>query len=161
MLHAPLCPWLLAKHLHVPLYKLSDFAGDRKIDYLMSERGQKEFSAMVCFEAAAAFIIYNDAHSKKRQAANIAHEVAHVVLRHPPKPPINSDGTREFDPIMEAEANWLGPALLVSEEAALHIVAQSVPLGVAADRYGVSEELITMRTNVTGARRRVRRRRVA
>jgi Zn-dependent peptidase ImmA (M78 family) len=106
-------------------------------------------------------IIHNDAHDRKRQAANIAHELAHGLLLHPPKPPFDSTGSRHYDPMLEAEANWLGPALLVSDEAALLIVERKLPMNIACSRYGASEPLIRMRLNVSGAAIRVARRRVA
>ena len=55
------------------------------------------------------------------------------------------------DPAIEEEANWLGPALLVSEEAANHVARMGLPLAKASDVYGVSEDLMRMRLNVTGA----------
>ncbi len=60
-----------------------------------------------------------------------------------------------------AETNWLGPALLVSEEAAIHIAVQGMEINLASDRYGASPQLVRMRLNVTGATIRVARRRVA
>src|SRR3954454_15807070 len=87
----------------------------------------------------------------KRQAANISHELAHGLLLHPPKPPFDDQGSRHFDQVIEEEENWLGPALLVSEEAANHVARMSLPLGKASDVYGVSEDLMRMRLNVTGA----------
>lgn len=58
----------------------------------------------------------------------------------------------------EEEANWLGPALLVSEEAALYIVEQQLTLDAAVSIYAVSRDVITMRIGVTGAQRRMQRR---
>ena len=159
--HDALCPWRLAAHLDIPLLRLSQFTSNPDISYLHSAHGKKEFSAMVCFDGIAGFVIYNDAHALTRQAADISHEIAHIVLRHPPKPPIDERGSRDYDPLSEVEAHWLGPALLVSEEAALHIVAQGFSMPLASRLYGASEELITMRINVVGARKRIARRRVA
>ena len=156
-----LCPWRLATHLDIPLLRLSQFANNPDISYLCSASGKKEFSAMVCFDGIAAFVIYNDAHAPTRQAADISHEIAHIVLRHPPKPPIDQHGSRDYDPAFEAEAHWLGPALLISEEAALHIVAQGFSMPLASRLYGASQDLISMRINVVGARKRLARRRVA
>lgn len=104
--------------------------------------------------------MHNDAHHPYRQAANIAHELSHAVLHHPPTPPFNDDGERNYDPEikqLEKEANWLGPALLVSEEAALHIARKKISTPRASVLYRASEQLINMRINVTGARRRTSR----
>jgi hypothetical protein len=68
-------------------------------------------------------------------------------------------GTRNYDKTMEEEANWLGPALLVSEEAAMHFAALRLTISKASDVYGASEQLVRMRLNVTGASQRVANRR--
>jgi Zn-dependent peptidase ImmA (M78 family) len=62
---------------------------------------------------------------------------------------------------LEAEAQWLGPALLVSEEAALYIAETEMSMAHASSTYGVSEAIIMMRLGVTGASRRIERRRAA
>lgn len=157
---APLCPWTLADHLGFPIIPLSEYkmAAPEAVAYLRSMAGQRDFSAITLFQGPVRWIIHNDAHNQKRQAADIAHELAHGLLLHPPKPAFNAAGSRHYDPILEAEANWLGPALLVSDEAALLIVEQKLPIREASDRYGVSAPLIQMRLNVSGAALRVARR---
>jgi Zn-dependent peptidase ImmA (M78 family) len=161
--HDPLCPWKLANHLEIPVVALSRFKkqAPEEVTWLLSAPGQKAFSAITLFDGREPTVIYNDGHGPKRQAADIAHELAHRLLMHPPKPPINADGSRHYDGILEEEANWLGPALLVSEEAAIYIVEQRLALDAASDRYGVSVQLVRMRLNVSGAANRVARRRVA
>ena len=155
--HAPLCPWSLAEHLGVPIVLLSSLdpyepAGVR---YLTGE-GRELFSAVTIFvgrHGRKRVVFHNDGHAKTRQAANLAHELAHAILCHTPTPPFSPD------PVAEAEAHWLGPALLVPEAAALHIVKQKIPNDKAARLYGVSETLLDMRLKVTGAHIRVARRR--
>jgi Zn-dependent peptidase ImmA (M78 family) len=71
------------------------------------------------------------------------------------------EGSRHYDDVLEAEANWLGPALLVSEEVAIHIVEQKMAIDVASDHYGASSQLVQMRLNVSAAVIRVARRRAA
>jgi Zn-dependent peptidase ImmA (M78 family) len=160
--HDPLCPWRLAGHLEFPLVKLSELAKVApELLYFFDETGQSEFSAITLFDGPARWIVYNDAHGLKRQAADIAHELAHGLLLHPPKPPIASNGSRHYDRTLEKEAEWLGPALLVSDEAALRILELNMPLSVASDRYGASTQLVQMRLNVSGAVKRMARRRAA
>jgi Zn-dependent peptidase ImmA (M78 family) len=142
----------LAKHLELPLIKLSEFEPQipREVAYLQSARGQKDFSALTLFHGWHRSVIYNDAHDKKRQAADIAHELAHCLLQHPPKPPFDAKGSRHYDVDREHEANWLGPALLISDEAAMWIGRQAMSLVVASDAYGASVDLVRMRLNVSG-----------
>jgi Zn-dependent peptidase ImmA (M78 family) len=157
--HQPLCPWELADLLGFPVIPLSEFATSEPaaVAYLQSVTGQKDFSAITLFQGTKRLIIHNDSHHPKRQAANIAHELAHGLLLHTPKPLLGEQGSREYDEIIEAEANWLGPALLVSEEAALHIARRGIPVPKASDLYGCSEELVRMRLNVCAALSRSRR----
>jgi len=158
--HDPLCPWKLAEHLGFPIIPLSEFKeqAPEAVKYLESSGGQKDFSAITLFSGTARLIVHNDSHSEERQAADIAHELAHGLLLHPSKPPFDAKGSRHYDKELEAEANWLGPALLVSEEAAMLIVSRQMPLVTACRVYGVSTQLMTMRLGVTGARKRFQRR---
>ena len=55
---------------------------------------------------------------------------------------------------MEEEANWLSGALLISDEAAVEIAKLDLSVPEAAERYGVSKQMITYRLLVTGAKRR-------
>jgi hypothetical protein len=54
-------------------------------------------------------------------------------------------------------AEWLSGALLISDEAALHIVRTGMPDDKAMTLYGVSRKMLQFRLNVTGARVRVAR----
>ena len=161
--HDPLCPWRLAHHLSFPLLPLSAYeaAIPDVVAHFRSSVGQQAFSAITLFKSSARLIVYNDAHGRKRQAADISHELAHGLLLHPPKPPFDASGSRHYDPDRENEANWLGPALLVSDEAALAIVESGLTVVRASDHYGASADLIRMRLNVSGAALRVARRRAA
>ena len=161
--HGSLCPWRLANHLGFTVVKLSDFIvyAPSAVAYLTSGYGQAEFSAVTLPNEGAPWIVYNDSHSPGRQAANLAHEAAHGLLCHPAAPLTDAHGARTFNREQEDEANWLGPALLISEEAALHIAERRLLHAVACEMYGVSLELLQMRLRVTGALIRVARRRAA
>ncbi|WP_313931715.1 ImmA/IrrE family metallo-endopeptidase [Nostoc punctiforme] len=90
-----------------------------------------------------------------RQASNVSHELSHSILQHQPDEVFNKCGCRNFNQEYEDEANWLGPALLISEEAALHIVKTPMTIDEAVEYYRASKEVINMRINVTGARKRI------
>lgn len=161
--HGSLCPWKLAEHLGFVVMKLSEFAEvePKAVGYLMSRLGQAEFSAVTLPNGGSPWIIHNDAHSPGRQAANLAHEAAHGLLCHQGAPLIDGRGVRFFNRAQEDEANWLGPALLISDEAAIYIAQQRLLHAVACKMYGVSIELLEMRLRVTAAHIRVARRRAA
>ena len=135
--HNPLCPWRLADHLGYPVKKLSDFANTKREDvaYLRSDRGKREFSAITLFSDGVRWIVHNDAHHPYRQAANLAHELAHGLLLHVPAPLRGANGGRTFDPEQENEASWLGPALLISDEAAIFIVENRQPHSQVCKTY--------------------------
>ena len=148
----------LAAALGFRIRTLADYAEDHPeaVAYLRSVSGQAEFSAVTVCVAGKRIVIVNDAHGAKRCAANIAHELAHGVLNHPPAETFNAVGARTYNAEQEEEAKWLGPALLVSEEAALLIVERGWSSATASNRYGASEEVVRMRLNVTGAFKRAR-----
>jgi Zn-dependent peptidase ImmA (M78 family) len=154
----PLDPWNLAEYLNIPIINLSDFATDapRAASYF-SQTDSSAFSAVTVFHGTKRTIVHNDAHLPGRQANNVSHEISHGLLQHPPTPALDDHGCRNWNKDVEDEAAWLGAALLVSEEAALTVVRQRMPVDQAAEKYGVSPELMTMRINVTGARKRVGR----
>lgn len=157
--HAPICPWRLAEHLEIQVVPLTAIepAQPASVRYLLGP-GQEYFSAVTIFTGRYGrkrLVFHNDGHARTRQAANLAHELAHAILCHPPTAPFIQD------PTAEEEAKWLGPALLISEEAALHIARQKLSTESAAASYGVSEKLVTMRLNVTKAYARISRQRRA
>jgi Zn-dependent peptidase ImmA (M78 family) len=152
---APLNPWKLAEHLEIPILTLSEMRESvpLAVNYL-STRGNDEFSAVTIFEGTRRVILHNDNHTIGRQASDIAHELAHGILLHPPHEAITASGDRYCDPVMEEEANWLSAALLISEEAAVEIAKLNLSIPEAAERYGVSKKMIDFRLRVTGARKR-------
>ncbi len=159
--HDPLCPWKLAEHLAIPVLRLADLQRDQPqaVAYLLGPKGRSEFSAVTFFCDRRRFIIYNEAHHERRQRSDLAHELSHGILGHPPVCPLTETGSRIIDRVAEAEAEWMGPALLISAEAAAHIVESELTMPQAQSHYGVSIELIQMRIGVTGAKIRAQRRR--
>lgn len=85
----------------------------------------------------------------------MAHEIAHAILGHEPHPLADPSGKRSFNLEQEDEANWLGPALLISDEAAIFIAENGLDLNEASNFFAVSREIVQMRLNVSGARKRV------
>jgi Zn-dependent peptidase ImmA (M78 family) len=155
---APLSPWKLADHLEIPVVTLSsmrDLIPDAALYFLNTNRS--EFSAVTVFRGVERTILHNDSHSAGRQASNLAHELSHALLLHPATPPIDALGCRDWDPLLEEEAEWLAGSLLISDEAALHIVRTEMPTDEAREEYGVSSKMLQFRLNVTGARVRVAR----
>jgi Zn-dependent peptidase ImmA (M78 family) len=156
--HDPLCPWKLASHLDIPIQALSTFR-EKIPDAVIHcmEREQESFSAVTLCLDDLKLIIHNDSHSSVRQAANIAHELAHIILKHTPMAVFDTNSCRYVDKEQEDEAEWLGPALLISKEAAIYILRTKMELTEAISIYGASKQVIDMRLNVSGARQIVSR----
>lgn len=153
----PLDPWKLAAYLSIPLLPLSAMREDapEAVHHFMAvDTGA--FSAVTVFLGPRRLIVYNDRHSRARQASDLAHEMAHALLQHTPGAALDEHGCRIWTAEHEAEADWLAGALLVSDEAALSIVRRELDVASAAREYAVSEAMMKFRLNVTGARRRVR-----
>jgi len=151
-------PWALADHLLVPIVPLSDFGLDapRALRHFTMVE-MDAFSAVTVFEGPRRTIVHNDAHSQGRQASDVTHELGHAVLLHDPTPALDDRGCRLWNQNVEDEAQWLAGALLLTEDAALSIVRKGVAVAVAAQHFGISEQMVTYRLNVTGARKRVAR----
>jgi Zn-dependent peptidase ImmA (M78 family) len=79
----------------------------------------------------------------------ICHELAHCFLGHECTPPLTSDGERARDGGVEAEANYLAGALLMTNEAAIHVVKKGL-ISVAQELYGVSRPMLDYRLRVSG-----------
>lgn len=154
----PLDVRALAVWLDIPIFGISHlaFAAPEAVAHFRSV-DIAAFSAVTVFRGARRTIWHNDGHAPGRQSSNIAHEISHGLLLHPPGPALGDDGAREWDGEAEAEASWLGGALLISDEAAFHIAATGMPREQAASQYGVSTRLLDFRLNVTAATLRVAR----
>jgi Zn-dependent peptidase ImmA (M78 family) len=153
----PLSPWRLAEHLSIPVYDLSEFARiEPQAAFFLSKEGLWEFSGATFIFARHRLIVINDGHSLKRQASDLGHELSHCILGHEPAPERLVSGSRQYDPEQEEEANHLGPTLLISEEAALAIARRGLSKEQASTEYAVTEHVIQMRLNFTGALKRVR-----
>jgi len=106
-------------------------------------------------------IIVNCSHSVARQASDVVHELAHVLLAHnPTRIDVAADQQlllRTHDPQQEDEAAWLAGCLLLPRPALLLIARDAGVRADAARRYGVSVEMLTYRLRVTGVEVQARR----
>lgn len=155
--YVALDPRLLAEWLEIPVIGLSDFVGSYPgVEYLFA--GEPDaFSAVTVFAGSRRTIVHNDAHALPRQVSNLAHELAHGLLLHPPTPALDNRGCRHWNQDIEDEATWLAGALLVPEPTALLIARGRWTIAGAARHFGVSVPMIRYRLNATGAMKRIRR----
>jgi len=110
----------------------------------------KAFSALTVQRGERSLIIYNEVHAQGRIANSLAHESSHLALKHE-RPSGVVMGCRQWDGNQEGEADWLGGCILVPAQAACWVVQQGMTLARAAEHFGVSQQLMRMRLNLTGA----------
>lgn len=154
----PLDPLILAAHLEIPVLAISDLASDAPLAYhYFTVVDTGAFSAVTVFDGARRTIVHNDAHATNRQASNLTHEMGHALLLHVPTAALDDRGCRLWNQNIEDEAQWLAGALLLTEDAALWIARGGISVSAAAQQFGISEQMVTYRLNVTGARKRIAR----
>ena len=148
----PLDPRVVLARLSIPILALSDFEAPCLNDVYRLFSAPDEFSAGAFrIGNGRRFVIHNDAHSPARQSSNLAHELGHILLAHPPEVVCTGNLGRESNSLVEAEAAYLGGCLLVPNEAAHQLAARRVDYQPAAHRYGVSKDMIEYRLRVSGA----------
>jgi len=76
---------------------------------------------------------------------------------HPPHPPFCSAGDRVYKRELEEEASWVGPVLLVTNEAARWAMTRGMSIRDAAEHFEVSAKLMEFRFRMSGAQQ-IRRR---
>ena len=162
----PLDPHRLAERLRVRVVSPRDFP-DLPQDVItqLLERDASGWSAATLLIRDTAIVIYNPTHSVGRQASNIVHELAHIMLKHEPARVMFSQdeqmATRTFDQRQEDEASWLGWTLLLPRDALVAARQRRMAKAQIAREYGVSEKLVGYRLQVTGVDVEVTRRRRA
>jgi hypothetical protein len=134
-----------------------DGATDRSIDRLLSD--DAGFSATTVVLGTRRLIVYNPRQPPGRSASSLSHELSHLILEHEAAPAIGIGGCRHWDGVQEAEADWLGAAMLVPRKSALEWMQQSDDLEDGARNFGVSVELFRWRVNHTGVVRQLARER--
>lgn len=145
----------LAAHLAIPVLRVRDLeaegAGLESIKKIV--RPESGFSALTVCAGSARLIVYNQRQPPGRRANSLAHELAHVILEHPPAPVLGAERQRLWDAEHEAEADWLAGALLVPREGALAWVRRERGLEGGERHFGVSRALFLWRVHQTGVAR--------
>lgn len=140
----------LCSHLRIPFYPLSRclvHSGVTRSDPHVIEIYNKT-SAVTTFDGPHRTIIYNEEHPTVRHRSNMAHELAHALLQHPP---IGSGCAAETEKGNEAEAAWMSGVLMLTANQARSIATRRLNWSTAQDAYQLSAEMLRFRMNVTGA----------
>ncbi len=155
-----LVPSELAGHLDIPVIALSDLLTTLPNARHFLSVDRNAFSALTVFDGHRRMILHNDSHSQARQNSNLAHELAHALLRHEPGPALDSrSGCRHWNDTNEHEAAWLSGELLVTSDMALAVARGRLTAHQAQQRLGVNDAMLKWRINKVGADKRVERER--
>jgi hypothetical protein len=157
----PLNPITLAKHLGVDLWHPENVPGVEE-QYLRTllQVDPDSWSAITICVGSRSLVIVNSTHSKARQASDIMHELAHIILAHKPvRMDVTEDGIMilsTFAALQENEAAWLAGSLLLPRLALIAIARNRTEASTAAANYGVSADMLQYRRNVTGVEQQLR-----
>lgn len=154
-------PHRLAAYLEVKLLTPSEVPGmsDNALHQLLTV-DPWGWSAVTIVEGDAALVIFNPRHSAGRQASDITHELAHIILGHQPATMVMSaDGSlvmRSYDQKQEEEANWLAWAILLPRDSLFLMKRRKATMMEIAAAFGVTETLVQYRLRITGVESQLR-----
>jgi len=159
----PLKPEDLAEYLEARLWTPANLAGlsQQTLSTLSAEA--HNWSAVTVSYNGRYAVVYNPSHAPGRRSSDIMHELAHLITGHDPsKVLLSQDGTvalRSFNRQQEEEAAWLAGCLLLPRPALVLIARTQMGVERACQEYGVSDDLLAYRLNVTGVTVQMKRRR--
>lgn len=148
--HQPIEMNALAEYLGIPVHSLRsyrDILSTSRTDADVEEIYYK-VSAFTYFEGNKRVIVYNDEHGPARHRSNLAHELAHALLLHPPR---GSGIPLDQEELHEEEAAWMGGVLMLTTPQAYLIARSRQSKEDSMGQFGVSQEMLRYRLNVTGA----------
>jgi len=160
----PLSARVLTEHLGVLLVRPSEIEGlPQETARLLLGKGKDAWSAVTISYGDSDIIIHNSSHSRARQASDIMHELAHILLDHEASKIIVSQPVpimlREYNKNLEDEAAWFAGCLLLPRDALLLIRNVRMTDREACTIYEVSSKLLNYRINVTGVQYQIEARR--
>jgi hypothetical protein len=151
----PLPPKRIAEYLGVRLWTPHDVPDlpTEVLDQLL-RHDASGWSAVTQEIGNDIVVIYNPEHSPGRQSSDIAHELAHLLLKHEPgRVIISVEGSvvlRSYDAQQEEEANWLAWSLLLPRVALVAARRDQKTVQDIAEEYGVSTTLANFRLQKCG-----------
>ena len=102
-------------------------------------------------------IVYNPIRTRPRRRSDIAHELAHIILKHDLTEIqyLNEVPFRTCRPDQEHEATALGGTLLLPRTALLDEARGGATVDQVAKKYDVTKQMAQFRWNATGVERQV------
>lgn len=159
---APLDPFALAEKLKINVLTPDQIEGisQQDLDVLLREDPDGWSAVTVCL-AGKYLVILNSAHTGGRPASNLMHELSHILIGHKPsRIDLTEDGLlilNTYSQDQEEEANWMSGCLLLPREALLLIKRKRMAAYAVRKAYGVSEDMLNFRLNVSGVNKQFSR----
>lgn len=158
----PLDPTNLANRLDVDILPPEEIPGVEPWCLKTLLRDDKDsWSAVTVTVESRSLIIANSSHSRARHVSNLMHELSHIIIGHEPgRYDLTADGLlllATYKKEQEDEAAWLSGCLLLPREALLRIRRKQLTPRSAAEKYGVSLDMLQYRFNVTGVDQQLKR----
>lgn len=126
----------IEKHLHV-----------KRITFL--DQLQSFGEAITFHGSRSSYMIINTIAHKNRRRFSIAHELAHIYLRHPGGVHEYARNPRHYD-WQESEANYMAGAILMPRRKFLEVHFETDNIRTTAEYFGVSREAAGIRLEQLG-----------
>ena len=146
----------LAQHVGAQVRRADELTSRSKLEAL--ERLQPgAFSACTFALAGKHIIVYSPLASVGRTQSDIAHEVAHILLKHSVSTVQTIGGVNFFtcDVDEEQEATWLAGCLLLPRPLLYRAARGGLSTAAIAQAFGVSETMAAFRLRTTGVMRQL------
>jgi hypothetical protein len=156
----PLDVYDLAQHLDVTVVSADDLIERERLEEL--ERLQAfSFSAATFEIQKRRIVVTNPLRQRGRLASDIAHELAHILLKHnlTELRAINGHAFRTCRPDEEEQATTFGGTLLLPRPLLQEAAIRGASIEQIASTAGVTVEMARFRYNTTGVAKQMSRRR--
>jgi Zn-dependent peptidase ImmA (M78 family) len=146
----------LARHAGAEVRCADELTSLAKLQHL-DDLQPGAFSACTFSIGDRHIVVYNPLASSGRSQSDIAHEVAHLLLKHSVKSVETIGGVSFFtcDADEEQEANWLAGCLLLPRTLLLQAAKRGLDSTAIAAECNVSEAMAAFRLRTTGVERQL------
>lgn len=127
-------------------------AGPKIENHFAGSRAKKWSGMCIPCPDGITLVVYNSEHPATRVRATLMEEFFHLWLEHPPtnlRIYSDGDGERDYDAEKESEAYGSGAAALVPYKPLRAMLEDGKSVGLIADHFFVSEQLVDFRIRVS------------
>lgn len=159
--HAPLPAKLLAKYIELDLKTPTDIPGlsEESLQDLYGEGVDSWSGITLPTKYNGVVVIYNPKESIARRESTLMHEMSHIILNHKPSVIGSTKAVsiplRNYDPVQENEASWLGSCLQLPRDMLLWCCKNKMNHNEIAEYSNASVKMVQFRINVSGVAKQV------